>query len=207
MLPRPMPSPCPPPPSPVPLRPRPPAPNESPIVSPHVLPRAEAAAAGGAGSSALAARGAVAEAVLALLPDESSRPHGAVGAFGAPPAGVFSRPIMPNSEASRSALFCSSWVASSFFPSEGPMTPKRAPEGFEGFPIEPSSPFARVPVPPSLLSASADGASDRAPKLSPREERDQGRQSRLRSIASSRAAASASSESAFVCAASRAVGT
>jgi hypothetical protein len=37
------------------------------------------------------------------LPSDSSRPHGAVGAFGSPPAPTLMRPIMPNSCASFSA--------------------------------------------------------------------------------------------------------
>jgi hypothetical protein len=35
----------------------------------------------------------------------------------------------------------------------GPCTAYRAPDAVFAFPIEPSSPRARVPVPPSLLSA------------------------------------------------------
>jgi hypothetical protein len=77
----PMPSPRPPPPSPMPDRPRPPAPNASPISSPHMFPRA----------------------LTSSVPSEVSRPQGAVGALGSPEAPVLRSPIMPNSVASRSA--------------------------------------------------------------------------------------------------------
>ena len=130
MLPRPMPSPRPPPPSPMPERPRPPAPNDvADLVAPHVAAGAErivaerVVAAPRRGRRVRIAAGAGVE----QADHAELRPRRA-----APPGGRCADRGCPAGPARRSA--CS--VALVF-----------------GLPIEPSSPLARVPVPPSLLSA------------------------------------------------------